>query len=168
MNIRHFAIGLLVIGFISLLPVSAKAHVLITDDANKIGAVLHIVPDDDPIAGQSSQLSFDIQKLKFAQADLTITGSNDVVARVPITIDGQFVNADYTFPYQGAYTMTLRLGQTTFHYVQRVSRGQISGEQQTTSKPLATAVVVISATGLLVLAVVAASRWRDIKKYSTF
>lgn len=59
MSKLHF-ICLIVLGVL-ILPASVSAHVLITDKNNQIGSVLHITPDDDPIAGQPSALYFDIE-----------------------------------------------------------------------------------------------------------
>lgn len=110
-------------------PVSA--HVLITDDTRAIGAVLHIIPDDDPVAGEVATIFFDLQD---AKVDLTngslllrvkAEGKMDEV--IPMQIDTSLATAKYTFPTQGQYRLVITAksssGQYTFTHTQRVSRG---------------------------------------------
>ena len=45
----------LCIGFFALIPQNTFAHVLISDNTKSIGTVLHIVPDDNPVAGEQAR-----------------------------------------------------------------------------------------------------------------
>ncbi|HSW89042.1 MAG TPA: hypothetical protein VLG12_07810 [Candidatus Saccharimonadales bacterium] len=56
---KVFFVSLVFLLTISLSTSSAEAHVLVTD--RNIGAVLHIDPEDDPIAGQQSGFFFEFK-----------------------------------------------------------------------------------------------------------
>lgn len=56
---RIFLLGLILFGAISILPSGVSAHILETN--GNIGAVLHIDPDDDPIAGQQAGFFFEFK-----------------------------------------------------------------------------------------------------------
>ncbi len=120
----------------SVLQQTVSAHVLTTDDTGSIGAILHIMPDDDPIAGEPSTLFFDIQSQAFSKhkhtIDLTVTDEQGQAERVPVTFTGSAGLATYTFPQQGAYKLVLAAKAEnttnnnhtyTFTHTQRVSRG---------------------------------------------
>lgn len=110
---------------------TAMAHILVTDSTKSVGAILHVTPDDDPIAGQTASLFYDIQRdiseVKPESIDLTITSSDGGEVAIPITIKGSYISASYTFANRGAYTITLRIPTKSevlsFTSVQRVSRG---------------------------------------------
>lgn len=120
-------------GFL-LMPGTADAHVLLRDESKKIGAILHVSPADDPIAGSQSNLLFDIQlpdtDLRQLKARLEITDVEGQRVRMPVTLSGSSGGVDYTFPVQGAYQlkMTVESSDATyvFNYAQRVTRG-VSG-----------------------------------------
>lgn len=167
-------ISLLLLGLTILLPPTASAHVLIGDDSKSIGAVLHVVPDDDPIAGQPSNLFFDIQtqKLNKNSAKLTITDVATAKAMdVPVKVDNNSVTADYTFPTQGVYGLSLAVTSDkayVFNYSQRVSRGVTGSALDASTYPLANLALVFSGTMFLLLLVIMFNHRKDIKKHSTF
>src|SRR3989344_782463 len=119
----------LVTAFITAVPV--QAHVLLSDTRGEVGAILHVSPDDDPIAGQSSILFFDIQKdisaVESNDIQLTITDSTGQKTTAPVTKQGSYISSAYTFPSQAAYEIHLSIPQqhTTLEFtaIQRVSRG---------------------------------------------
>jgi len=111
---------------------TASAHVLVQDDTHRVGAVLHITPDDDPVAGQPAQLFYDVKdKLFLDNVFLPVLRIADVngnkTEEVRVTHSGTTISATYTFPVQGVYDLTLTLSSPdktyTFTYTQRVGRG---------------------------------------------
>lgn len=60
---RGFIYLVALVGVLTIMSFSQKAyaHVLVSDESNTVGAVLHITPDDDPIAGESAHIFFDVQ-----------------------------------------------------------------------------------------------------------
>lgn len=106
-----FMIGAWIIGSVLVCSSAAQAHVLVTDESNKAGVILHITPDDNPVAGQQSTLFFDIQNMTLTASDyevtLEITDAEGRVVGVSPTIRDGSVSAEYVFPAQGTYDITL-------------------------------------------------------------
>jgi len=152
----------------------ASAHVLIRDSSGSIGAVLHVVPDDDPIAGQPSDLYFDIQTSAISKdsAGLTITNlATDKTDTVPVEVAGSGVGAQYTFASQGTYRLSLTIESDKtyqFSYAQRVSRGVTGSALDKPTYPLAQAGLVFGGIGLLMIGIVRVNRRKDIRRQSTF
>lgn len=147
---------------------TASAHVLITDETKQAGAILHVIPDDDPIAGQESSLFFDIQGQSLESAVLTVKGTQ---IEIPVTVDKNTVSANYVFPTQGVYNLVLTAqssdGQNhTFNYSQRVSRGVVGSALDRPSYSWAEAVIVAVVCSFLVSLILIASRWRNILAHS--
>lgn len=93
---------------------SAYAHSLKTDDS--IGAVLHIDPDDAPIARTLSTFFFEVKdkQNKFSGHNctciLTIEGEGRSTANVPLTVASDnptTLIANHLFSEPGAYTLTV-------------------------------------------------------------
>ncbi len=171
MSKKLLILPLLLVGML-FSPLQASAHVLISDETKSIGTVLHVIPDDDPVAGQTANLFFDVQTGNINNAKLwitnTATGKTDTV---PIKIDKNSVTADYTFPAQGAYTLILTVISDkayTFTYAQRVSRGVTDNALDKPTYPLASAALVFCATSTLLLIILFINHRKGIKKYSTF
>lgn len=154
---------------------TASAHVLITDTTKAQGAILHIIPDDDPIAGQKATLYFDAQN-QVVQKDSTVAvaikdagGQQD---EVEARIDGSLVTADYTFPAQGAYelTFTIKTDSKTYAFTQsqRVSRGVAASALDKPTYPWAEMLLLASGISLVLLGVMAFNRRKGIAKQSTF
>ena len=171
-KIRVVCALLCVVAVAMLQNAAAHAHVLITDETNTMGAVLHITPDDDPIAGSSSHIFFDIQDEQYQdasyQASLAIVdqqGGNRF--DVDTSVSGSYVSARHTFATQGVYKLelTVRRGDVSeiFTVNQRVSRGTLGDETPPAVRHgWAEALIVVSATGAGVLAVVWLSRLRRV------
>jgi len=101
------------------------AHVLIINDqSGNVGALFHVTPDDDPIAGPESTIYIDVQSQLISERshffDLTVTDPSGDKKNIPIKqADGYYsslyVNsADknsligvYTFPAKGTYRLEL-------------------------------------------------------------
>lgn len=152
----------------------ADAHVLIRDDANSIGAILHITPDDDPIAGEESSIYFNLRGQSLRESDVTITitdESTNQPVTLAVTTTSSGVETTYTFPSRGVYQINLDIqGQRdySFSHTQRVSRGIGTDAAQTNSYPLATAALVLSSVTLALLVLIFINRKKDIDKQSKF
>lgn len=155
---------------------AASAHVLVTDQAGTQGAILHIIPDDDPVAGQTARLYFETQdgllEGKASQVELTVTNSAGQVTPIKTAIDKTLVTANYTFPAQGVYQLnySLKIGDKNyqFNHSQRVSRG-VSGNLDTQPVYLwAEMLMLLAGIGLALLGLTAFNRRRDIAKQSQF
>ncbi len=153
---------------------TAQAHVMVTDDTKTKGAILHINPDDNPIAGQPSTLFFDMQSASLDRnvvVKLTIDGEgkrHEVKAKT----NGTLATFTHTFPTQGVYTLTF-LATTdnqkyTFTQTWRVSRGTATSAINMPHHAWAQVVLIGSGVGLAVLVVIMLGRWRDIWHQSTF
>jgi len=172
---KKILLGLLpLLLFTFIMPTPASAHVLIKDDSHMLGAVLHVSPDDDPIAGHPSDLIFDVSDSSVPitknnyQAQLLVNG-----AQVDASISGSFVIARYTFQSQGIFDLELLLTPQNpinpawhFHYVQRVSRGITAQGAISQSPAWAPPLLIGSITMLLCLLLLALGRRRRIAAYS--
>lgn len=165
-----------VIGIVCFSP-NAYAHVLLKDQIQGVGAILHINPDDDPIAGESASLFFDIQDARLAEksssAHLTVTSDQNETTTVSSTLTGSAVSANYTFPRQGLYKIKLVITQDgkvthTFLQGQRVGRG-IMGDVNTTSVPAWTQMGIVgTVVAAALVLIIAFNRRKDINNYSKF
>lgn len=169
---------LLLLGFLSvlLLPAhSAYAHVLIRDTAGNRGAILHIIPDDDPIAGKKATLFFDMQNdtKKISKVTLGITqeGSNETVP-IKAKLDGSLATANFTFPSQGVYLLKYEVKATdetyTFEQSTRIARGVIVGSLDKPRYAWAEALLIGCGVAFGVLVILAFNRRSEIAKQSTF
>lgn len=156
-----------------LLPDSVLAHVFIKDDTKALGAVLHINPDDDPVAGQKTTFFFDTQKTNIVGVRLVVNdGDSDQVIE-QATLSGALASMDYTFPRQGVYELLFEV-QTTghvhiFRYTQRVSRGVSAPNPVSAQRhPLAEVMVLFSGLGLILLGIVVFNRRRYIAAGSKY
>lgn len=156
------------------LPAPAQAHVFITDDTGAIGAVLHITPDDDPVAGKPSKLAYDIQDSTFSrhlhELRLQVENGDGTTEHVPLTVNGSVVTAQYAFPTRGTYRITLsakalnvpKAHTHSFVHAQRVSRGATGSPLGTPSHAWAEVLLVASGCAFAVLCIVAYNRRREI------
>ncbi|HVZ66669.1 MAG TPA: hypothetical protein VG917_00225 [Patescibacteria group bacterium] len=106
----------LIIIFSLFLPSHAFAHVLKTDGT--IGILMHVSPDDDPIAGQQSSFFFDLKdttgKFKSQNCDCNISIIQDgkKISTQPLAIatDNQNLSSAgyyFTFPSRGIYQVEI-------------------------------------------------------------
>lgn len=129
---------------------SAHAHVLITDTTHSVGAVLHIIPDDDPVAGEDATIFFDLQDKAIKATNnsirLAVESSDENSVLLPMKRDGSLATANYTFPTQGLYMITITVTSPSnvyvFTYSQRVSRGVVRTVLDTPQYPWAEATLV--------------------------
>lgn len=156
--------------FIAILasPSVVSAHVLITDDSQSHGAVLHIMPDDDPVAGEQSTIFFDTQGDILSRNGSTITGyvqqAGGAQELINIKTDGALATATVVFPEQGTYTLgfTVTLAEDnesyTFTKVQRVTRGLAGAANTQARHAWAETLAIGSASALVALGIVAFNR----------
>lgn len=146
-----------VLGLLVAAPLPASAHVILRD--GEAGAVLHIAPGDDPVAGLVSGLFYEIKapgSLAGADTTLTILRQNNPAEIVPTHLKGDTVAGEYTFPVRNIYTLKLVVRQIgvskplIFTHVVRVSRA-IKGTAQAVPAPVWAKVgLLLSAWGMLV------------------
>ena len=97
------------IGFYS----TAFAHVLKTD--NNIGVVLHIDPNDNPVANEPATLIFEIKdtqnkfSLPNCDCNLAIASNGQLISSFPVTGQGTDNTGiiKFTFPGKSVYSLTL-------------------------------------------------------------
>lgn len=151
------------LGLVTLLYSPAtQAHFLLQDTDTGIKVVFHSAPDDDPIAGQNSVLSFDFSKNEKGIQNntysftLSIKDESGKVQDIPYEITANDIIAQYTFPQQGLYSITLYITpkdgsgkSSTLEYTQRISRGVVSSTYP--SKSLQSQITVFALIFLLVV-----------------
>ena len=102
-----------------LFPIGAHAHILSTD--GEVGAVMHIDPDDDPVAGIESVFYFQLKDksdtFDFSQCEcvFSVIQNGKEIASEPIVDggeDGLTLHVSYTFPVRDVYTLKV-LGRPT-------------------------------------------------------
>ncbi len=122
-----------------LIPKQSSAHVFFTNETGTSGVIMHLTPDDDPVAGELASMYFDIKDTKLSTEThnyrlYIIDASNMQTQASTNPIGSQSVSALYVFPVQGTYTLELRatpiydanrLEQkpVIFRYSQSVNRG---------------------------------------------
>lgn len=161
--------------WVMVVPQVAQAHVLIRDEAKLIGAVLHITPDDDPVAGQPANLFFDLQKVTGGQAyaaKLQIRDSAGRQDEVPVSINKGSASARYIFPVQDTYSLKLTITAKgrpyVFEYTQRVSRGTVGSALDRPTYLWAEAALIASICTFALLMIVAFNRRKTIAVNSRF
>lgn len=126
---KYVVLGILLA--IVLVPTyQASAHELVVDTAGNKGAILHIDPSDNPIAGQKSTLFLAIRDLPDAAAAkgvLMVRSQRGTTQLVSTKFHGSMAYVDYTFPDQGLYHLSFVIksgAQTyTFNEDEQVARG---------------------------------------------
>lgn len=104
------------IGVYLIVPIPVSAHVLKTNGT--VGAVMHVDPDDDPMAGSPSTIYFDFKDTKEhispkqCQCTLSIFQKGKEIYSQDLfenTANQNFTTeAVYTFPTIGEYTLKVR------------------------------------------------------------
>ena len=116
---------------------TAQAHFDVEDSTTGLQSNFHVTPDHSPIAGKESVISYDFSKNghqtdKFTYS-LKINKIREPKIVVPTNVTRNVVLADYVFPTQGLYTITLTVTPkdsssmvSVLTYNQRVSRGEVA------------------------------------------
>lgn len=154
----------------------ATAHVLITDESKIRGAVLHITPDDDPVAGQPSTLYFDMQDREApyqeGEVRLRIHDEHGTSQPVDVQLTDTLASATHVFPSQGLYRLEFTVGsddgELRFVHSQRVARGVSTGVVAAQTHAWAEVLLLTGVVGLAVLVIVAFNRRAAIASQSRF
>lgn len=157
-----------------------QAHVLFVDKNTNVAAVFHSNPNDDPVAGEDSELFFDIQdanssvRIPYSGYDLIITDESGEQTTLSTTASGTSVKANYVFPSQGLYKLSLR-SQPKYDQFQkvviegslRINRG-IGSSKVEQSNAVPVAGVIVSLTAFMMLAITFSNNRQLISRNSTF
>ncbi len=167
-----------------LLGTSASAHVFIGADSGNSGVIMHVTPDDDPIAGAEANFYFDIQdsalNTNTRYYRLFIIDADEAEVQAATYVRGeQTLAASYVFPTQGVYTLRLAAypihdannpdaasDPVIFTYNQRVSRGIVSSPQDAPSHVWAEFGIIAGLSALIVVMIVVISRYKLILQYT--
>lgn len=153
----------------------ASAHVLLNDISGKQGAILHITPDDDPVAGEPSMLYFEASGIDLTKARVALSITDNVGNRrdLILKVNESLAVVSYTFPSMGVYHLSYRIktneGQYDFAHSQLVSRGVAGDFLQSSVRHAWAEPVLIGGLLLLgTLGIMAFNRRRQIARRSTF
>ncbi|HJQ07939.1 MAG TPA: hypothetical protein VJ836_00485 [Candidatus Saccharimonadales bacterium] len=172
---RKLLVSLMAFIAVLLLPGSVSAHVLIKDQVGGAGAILHVNPDDDPIAGERATLFFDIRDNSInpesSRARLTIIDDQGVAAVASSEVLGSSVSANYVFPRQGLYELKLVItrGDKTIHIFmqsQRVGRGIIGSVTASSALAWAETGIIFTLIAAAFTVIIVFNRREAIKRYS--
>jgi hypothetical protein len=159
-------------------PNAATAHILVMDSTEQVGAVVHITPDDDPIAGEPASIYMDIQGAAISdqshEYSFTVTDVSGAEVSLPIAAAGSTVSIGYAFPQQGHYRLTLtatpKIGTTTqsytFSFGQRVTRGVAYGVIRKPQHPLAEGILIAVGCAFVLVCAAFYYRRKEILQYS--
>lgn len=114
MRILFVALLAAILPLLLLVNNTVQAHVLFIDTKTNVAAVFHSNPNDDPVAGEPSELFFDVQdqnstvRIPYTGYELFVTDEAGNETKLLTTASGSSVKIDYTFPSQGLYLLSLR------------------------------------------------------------
>ncbi|HVX23898.1 MAG TPA: hypothetical protein VG992_00950 [Candidatus Saccharimonadales bacterium] len=175
---RRLASGLIVAGLMALTPGLAAAHVLKTD--NGVSAVLHIPPEDNPVAGQATELEVSFGDIHdaFSLADChcsvtvqlagrTLTKTTPQPALAGATLDSVAV---VRFPNPAVYNVIVAGSSRdgAFPHFRLVYPVRVISKTGTNNQRRSAAseeVLIISAASLIVLGMVAVNAIRTGGRY---
>ena len=138
----------------------AQAHFDVEDSTTRLKSNFHVTPDHSPIAGKESVISYDFSKNghqtdKFTYS-LKINKIRESEVVVPASVTRNVVLANYVFPTQGLYTITLTITPkdsfsmvSVLTYNQRVSRGEIAEHKGFGMFEIGVFAVVFGAIGIV-------------------
>lgn len=149
------------------------AHILIKDETSTKGAILHIQPGDDPVAGKPATLYFDTQSKNDSRVIPIITNDETKVTETlsSVQASGSLTTIPYTFPAQGTYTLqfniTTESNTYTFITHKRITRGTAAHTDTAQTYFWAEALLLGGSIGLLFLAILFIGRRKEIAQRST-
>lgn len=167
--------GAIVLSMSLIVSQQVFAHVLIHSNDKNAAAILHVIPDDDPIAGEPASLMLDTQSGVVGEGSTITLTINDTSTQteetITTSIDGSLVSAKYIFPSQGVYhlryVITSGADETEFEQEIRVSRG-VGATTESQQYVWAEALLFIVSVLFVVLSIVGWNNRHDIFKSSTF
>lgn len=153
----------------SLFVEKAAAHILITDESSVHGAILHITPEDNPVAGAEATLYLNTQKKllnTYSSANAVIIDQAGHSVPVNSEVEGATIVTDYTFPAQGVYQIVYYVQSNGQEYIfkhsQRISRGMTSTDTLRPQYIWAEVLFIASLVGMILLYIIVINRRHDI------
>jgi hypothetical protein len=141
-----------------------RAHVVVSDISSSQTAVLHIMPDDDPIAGETSIVYFDLQSTNNGNARSVelLVERDSFREKVVMDVKDSLATGSTVFPEQGVYKLVFQVtyadSKATYAVTQRVTRGVAGDSANSPQHTWAEAVLIVSGLSLLSLGVIAWNR----------
>lgn len=141
---------------------AAQAHVLKFD--NGIGAVLHMDPQDDPVAGELTRFYFEFSDktgtfdAQTCDCSVEVSRNNVTLEKLAVRTDSrEALAAQFTFPLRGAYQITVSgspknsgaFPSFTLSYVVRVNKGAGIGQTNLDYRQRTVYISAIGVVGLL-------------------
>ncbi len=171
---RYALLIIAVLSFCGLASSQVSAHVLLQDDTGTLGAILHVNPDDDPIAGEESTMFFDVHDEQFVVRSyimyVFVTLPSGAIEQIPASTAGTTVSLAYTFPERGVYNLAFHAVSPSdtriFTHSIRVSRGVSGSVLGQPQYEWAEALVVFSVAACMGASAFAYNRRKDIARYS--
>lgn len=102
---------LLLLTYFFLVPQTATAHILKSDE--NIGGVIHVDPNDEPVAKSQSSISFEIKdtanKFSYEKCNciFSISQNEKEIYSTELPKDSTAQTTEYTFPTANSYRITL-------------------------------------------------------------
>ncbi len=112
---KRIFVFLFIFFFATYITKPVSAHFVLNN--NNVGVLIHIDPDDAPIAGQIAHIHLNFQdktgelNSSNCNCSLTITSDGKKLATVPISnLTGSEMNfmTEYVFPQKGIYSLTIQ------------------------------------------------------------
>jgi len=149
------------------------AHVLGEDESGKRGALLHIMPDDNPTVGQNATVYFDLQGFEgetIQTVDVDVRSNDVLLKTLTAKLEGTTASVDYVFDSAGTYELKVTVRTTddvdSFSFQQKVLGQQVSLAAQLASYWWAIALLVVCSIGVGILIVLFILKRKDIAKRS--
>lgn len=147
-----------------------SAHVLVTEETDHFGAILHLSNGDEPIAGETTGIYFEVKSpvnLQTAKSELVITSQDGgIMESVLLRAEGKTLSGAFIFPIRGTYTLNLTITQSnttdtaalSFAYPVRVTRSVEKAEPSPHVPLWAQLGVVVCVWAVLALVILAYKR----------
>lgn len=160
-----------ILAIVGAIPV--QAHVLVADDSNTKAAIIHIMPDDDAVAGVETTIYFDTQEgllRPTSQVSMSMAQAGESSKPVAVSVKNSLITASVIFQTRDVYTLTYTIDtegdQTVFVHTLRVSKGSGVSNQAGERHVWAEGLLVASGVLVIGLGVVAFNRRRSIARLS--
>lgn len=108
---QRVAVVSCIVLFLSTNSYRAYAHQLIPDTTHTTGAILHMTPNDDPVAGTVTGIYYEMQSKELvskAAITMMVESSEGGIREVlPVVVTNETVSSSFTFPNKNLYYLTL-------------------------------------------------------------
>lgn len=143
-----------------------QAHTLIPSENGANSVMIHVTPEDDPIAGEPSTFLLtltDPLDASYETATVKVSSLETKYEKLlTAKIDGRLVSAEYVFPTQGLYRVELNIpsrnlsSSLVFVYTVQVERGVKANANEKRVMPKYIKGILIIGNALLFVVVLAA------------